>query len=233
MSAGRAARLALMISPADGVSHDDLTEGLRERASELGAACGPDARVRMGVRDLRHVTDAGARGMPQPVDAAVEVTMPEGSLDELAHAAGGIGRTLEGLVDPEGTALTIGTTHHMVPVREGRIFLSLAFQRSPGTTIEQFRDWWFHQHASVAIPLLGPELLAYDQVHVDRELAEKASVDAGIRYHPYDAYDNLTWASMGALAASMSKPGSAEEMYEDEVGHIDHSTNRGSMMNVI
>jgi EthD domain len=111
--------------------------------------------------------------------------------------------------------------------------LSLAFRRHPGTSVEEFRNWWLHQHAVVATRYLLPELLAYDQVHVDRDLSRRASVSAGITFEPYDAYDNLTWATLESSIRSTSKPGSEQEIYQDEIGHLDHSTYRGAVMRVL
>src|SRR5262249_55076361 len=100
-------------------------------------------------------------------------------------------------------------------------------------SVDEFRSWWLHEHAKVATRLLSPELLAYDQVHVDRELSRRGSAMAGIAYHPFDAYDNLAWASLDQFIDSVSKPGGRDEMYADEEGHIDHSTYRGALMSEI
>jgi EthD domain len=139
---------------------------------------------------------------------------------------------LDGLISRESSALTVGRVHHIVEPAEGAIFTSLAFVRYPGTSVDEFRKWWLHQHATFAVRLLSPELLAYDQVHVDRVLSEQTSEVTGTRCHPYDAYGNLPWTSIDQLVCSVAKPGGREEMYHDEMGHNDHATCPGSLMAV-
>ena len=54
-----------------------------------------------------------------------------------------------------------------------------------------------------------PDMLAYDQVHVDHALGDQAAVDAGFASRSYDSYDNLTWADFDGFVRSVSSPGSA------------------------
>ncbi|MGO8856811.1 MAG: EthD domain-containing protein [Steroidobacteraceae bacterium] len=171
----------------------------------------------------------GESRTPTSVEGAVEITGGEGSSPDLAAHAEQLGAMIRPLIDVSQAALTVGPTHRIVEPRPGGVFLSLSFRRHPDTTVEQFRHWWLTQHAKVAVPRL-PGLLAYDQVHVDHELSRRASEAAGLPYVPYDSYDNLTWTSMEAFTQSTSNPTAMREVYEDELGHIDHSTYRGSLM---
>jgi len=121
----------------------------------------------------------------------------------------------------------------MVPVRDGGAFLSLAFRRDPATTSEQFQTWWRYQHAGVAIPVLGPGMLAYDQVHVDFAATEAVARAFGVERVAYDAYDNLTWADFRAFLTSISDPEGMMRVYADEVGRIDNSSRRHAIMRKI
>ncbi len=120
--------------------------------------------------------------------------------------------------------------HHMVPVTDGDAFLSLAFRRYPGTTVEQFRQWWYSQHAPLCIPILGEEMLGYDQVHVDPEMTRKAAEALSVPFVDYDAYDNLTFHSQeGFLKACSDETGMAL-IAQDEEGRIDNTSRRHALM---
>ena len=81
---------------------------------------------------------------------------------------------------------------------------------------------------------MGPELLAYDQVHVDAAMSRALSQALSIRDAAYDAYDNLTWASSNAFTASCSHdPEGMERVVADEVGRIDNDSRRRGMMREI
>ena len=128
-------------------------------------------------------------------------------------------------------AVMAGATHFMVPIKAGNTFLSLAFRRYPGTSVEQFRTWWHDQHAPLAIPALGEGLLAYDQVHVDREISRAAAEALGVADVEYDAYDNLTFASRaGFLEACSRDPEGMARLAVDEMGRIDDPTRRHALM---
>ena len=138
------------------------------------------------------------------------------------------------LAEPGSVEVMTGAMHYMVPVREGGVFLSLSFRRGKGTTVEQFRGWWYSQHAPLCIPILGPGLLAYDQVHVD-EQASRAAADAlGVAFVDNDAYDNLTWSDHASYVQSTTgDPEGMGRIAEDEVGRIDNTTRRHALMREI
>jgi hypothetical protein len=223
--------MALMLYPANGMSVATFNEALRDRgAALLESAAAWGASVRLGAREPSDPS-VESRADLVPVAAALELTAPEEALGRLCDHSADITTALAPIVDLGASRLMAGMTHRVItPAAEGDTFLSLAFRRQPGTSIEDFRAWWLHQHAGVATRHLLPELLAYDQVHVDGALSERASIAAGVTYEPYDAYDNLTWASLDMCVRSTSKPGSEQEIYEDEIGHLDHSTYRGAIM---
>ena len=69
------------------------------------------------------------------------------------------------------------------------------------------------------------------------KIRPNVTLDLGVRYsiffNPYDAYDNLTWASFDGFRASVAKPGLIEAMREDDRGFIDASTYVGTHMSLV
>jgi hypothetical protein len=229
-----------MLKTSTGLPFADFAEQLRSRRPELAAvADSVGAQLRVGVRHPRDeeslTDDERTPGSIQreTIDGAVEVSVAEQRLDELSARAGELGSVLADLSDTQKSIITLGVMHHVIEPRQGEVFLSLTFRRAPGTTLDQLHEWWLNQHAAIAMSFMLPETLAYDQVHVDHQLSEQASLAAGFAYRRYDSYDNLTWANYGEVFKSIDKPGAAEALYEDEVGHIDHSTYVGSIMAVV
>lgn len=194
-------------------------------------------QVRMGVAD-RHA-DLGEwaarddnKGWAD-IDGAIEITVP----NDRKHDIPGICRTLrpvmQGFCDPATVHVMTGPMHHMVPVRTGDTFLSLAFRRDPAITSAQFQDWWYNRHSKVAIPVLGDGLFAYDQVHVENTLSLAAAKAFGASCVEYDAYDNLTWADRYGYLHSISDEQAMVPVYADEVGRIDPVGKRSAIMTEI
>jgi hypothetical protein len=224
-------RLAFMFDAADG-DIAALEAGLVARADELrGRAQG--GQVRFGVidQDPRLAGGAGADfdlSSWRTVDGAVEVTAPAAAA--LSETAAAHFELIAPLAAPGSTEVTTGPMFPMVPQRDGECFLSLAFRRDLGITRRQFFDWWRYQHSQIAIPVLGPPLLAYDQVHVDTEASDAVAEACGVAHGDYDAYDNLTWADVPSYLASISDLVGMTRIVEDEVGHIDNGTRRHAIM---
>jgi hypothetical protein len=231
MSFDRVARLSVMLAPRHGGTRAELSRSLVLRRDRFLTLFGPKTHVRIGTRCERDPLgqSMGEARAAATVEAAVEITGGEGTSQELASHAKEFGVLLRPLIDVTQAALTVGPTHRIVEPKRGGVFLSLSFKRHPDTTVQQFRHWWLTQHAEVAVPRL-PGLLGYDQVHVDHDLSRRASEAAGLPYVPFDSYDNLTWASVEAFTQSTSDPTAMRTIYEDELGHIDHSTYRGALM---
>lgn len=166
-------------------------------------------------------------------DGAVEVTVSAHQADDLPEIAAALRPVLEPMIDLASTQVMAGPVYAMVPARLGDCILSLSFLRDPATTKQEFSRWWYYQHSQVAIPVLGPLLLGYDQVHCDDGMIEGVSKAFGVAPHYYDAYDNLTWASWEAYLESTSDPEGGRRIGEDEIGRIDNSTRRHGIMRVL
>jgi hypothetical protein len=224
-------RLALMFDAQQG-DLAALEEGLKRAGDAIRAAAHAHG-VRIGVAD-RHPDLGGdaayADGSVLKVDGAVELSIANGSVDEIPALCTALRPIIAGLTNMASLHVMTGPMFPMVPVRVGGIFLSLSFRRDPGITSKQFRDWWYNRHSRIAIPVLGDGLLAYDQVHVEQPPSQAAAAGFGVAHVEYDAYDNLTWADRNAYLHSISNPEDMAVVYADEVGKIDSVGKRYAMM---
>lgn len=220
-------RLALMFNAAGG-NLGQLEATLRASRIAIRSAAGHP--VRLGVADRHPDLGSGVPDGTREVDGAIEVSIPNSQVDAIGVICASLQPLLAGIIEPGSVHLMAGPMFHMVPVRTGNCFLSLAFRREPGTTSAQFRDWWFNQHSKLAIPVLGEGLLAYDQVHVDQDAARAAAAGFGADYAEYDAYDNLTWADRYGYLHSISDPVRMAEVFADEEGRIGKAGKRFAIM---
>jgi EthD domain len=227
-------RLAIMFNAA-AADMDALEANLVKDTKAIANAASGNA-IRIGVRIIDDEEPAGNAASHdtaswRTVDGAIEISIPNGQENSAPAICMAIRPIIEGLAEPGTIEVMAGAMFHMVPVRTGGTFLSLAFRRYPGTSVAQFRDWWHDQHAPIAIPVLTDEhLLAYDQVHVD-ETISRASADAlGVAFCEYDAYDNLTFESASGFVAACSDAEGMALIAEDEVGRIDNETRRHALM---
>jgi hypothetical protein len=227
-------RLAFMFDAPRG-DLPSLESNLKRSAERIVSIAG-DAHVRLGVADthpdLKFLRESGGTKL-RSVDAAAEVSVAASRLGELPRIAESLRNAIESLADRSSIEIVTGPVFPIVPVREGDAFLSLAFRRYPGTTSEQFRTWWLHQHSKVATPVLGDGLLAYDQIHVDHTATEQVARAFGVPTVIYDAYDNLTWKNRDAFLHSISDQAAMERVYADEVGRIDDPSRRSGLMHRI
>jgi hypothetical protein len=167
------------------------------------------------------------------VDGAIEVTLANDDTAQIPAICAAMRPVLTAVAKADSIEVMTGAMHHMVPVREGDAFLSLAFRRYPGTSVEDFRNWWYGQHAPLCIPILGEELLGYDQVHIDQQATRSAAEAIGVPYVEYDAYDNLTYRSQEGFLISCSDEQGMALIAKDEEGRIDNASRRHALMRKI
>jgi hypothetical protein len=220
----------------DAPGHDlaRLELALQRAAAAIRTAAGPHP-VRIGVAD-RH-PDLGGGGDEaydvanwRSVDGAIEVSLANAQVDQIADVCRRLRPIVAGFADIASVEVMAGPMFAMVPVRRGGTFLSLAFRRDPAITSQQFSDWWLHRHAPMAIPVLGPGLYAYDQVHVDMVVTAQAAAAFGVPAAEYDAYDNLTWDDRYGFLESCSDTAGMAELSQDEIGYIGPGTRRHALM---
>lgn len=190
--------------------------------------------VRIGLDDGRTMTgdrdDDYDLSAWRPVHGAIEVSVPNADCGAIPGICRALSPIVAGLAEPGSIEAMTGPMHHMVPVRAGGAFLSLSFRRFPGTTEQQFRDWWLLQHSQVAIPVLGEDMLAYDQVHVDQPSSREAAAAFGVPYVEYDAYDNLTYRDYAGFLRSVADAAGMNTIADDEIGRIDNNSRRHAFM---
>jgi hypothetical protein len=225
-------RMAFMFD-ARGGDLGALEQGLARSADAMRRLTG-DGHVRIGVADN---PDPAARTEAdyevdkwRKVDGAVEITVTANRVGDLAAMSESLREPLTTLVELSSVEVTAGPMFPMVTPRAGNTFLSLAFKRFPGTTSEEFRNWWRFQHAGVAIPVMGPGMLAYDQIHVDHATTAAVARAFGVAPVAYDAYDNLTWADRQGFLTSINDPEGMARVFADEVGRIDNGSRRHALM---
>ena len=225
-------RLAFMFD-APGADLAALAEAMKRGGDTIRAAAAPH-HVRMGVAD-RHADLAAYMasaegGRTVRVDGAIEISIANERQSEIPALCQAMRPVLAGLADMNTVHVMTGPMHHMVPVRSGECFLSLAFRHDPAITPAQMHDWWINHHAGHAIPVLGEGLLAYDQVHVSRPVSETAAAALGVPHVAYDAYDNLTWVDRYGFLHSISDEVAMAPIYADEIGQIDPIGRRSAIM---
>lgn len=226
-------RMAFMFDAIGGEAND-LERSLIEASPAIAQLAGM-ADLRIGIVDRSPAYGSGNESdydstVGRTVDAAIELTFAALALNDVMAVAPALAARIGEMVAPGSMQVMAGPMFAMVPQRDGDTILSLAFSRYPGTTSEQFRDWWRLQHAPLAISVLGPGLLAYDQVHIDRAITEALSAACGLVAYPYDAYDNLTWASPEDFLASITDAEGMAQLYKDEAGRIDNDSRRHAML---
>ena len=227
-------RAAFMFDAPDG-DREALARNLcRVEASLRGVVA--RGSVRFGVAEhFLAVAEEGAhdyRGWRKN-DGAIEVTVAAVDADQLPQNAKALRDLLQSFIDVASVEAMAGPVYFMVPPRLGTTFLSLSFKRDPATTRAEFGLWWFNRHASVAIPVLGPLLLAYDQVHCNDAMTDAVSKAFGVPVVYYDAYDNLTWADWPSFQRSTADPIGGRRILRDEVGRIDNCTRRHGLMRTL
>jgi hypothetical protein len=173
------------------------------------------------------------RGEAVPIDSVFEFTLAEGqSPHELITCAEGFMSHFEGLVDPVTSAVLAGAAH-LVIEGTGSIFIALAGRRDPGISVGDMRKWWLGQHAPLVQKLVRPQSNSYEQLHVDRDLSQRASEAAGFAYEPYDLFDTITYDEVSHFVDVLSKEDVSRQLYEDELGHVDHSSFRGAVCRMV
>lgn len=224
-------RLAIMFDARNG-DLSSMEESLNQSAELIVRIVG-DAHVRVGVADthpdLSVLRERGETTL-RTVDGAVEISVATSRVRDLANIARSLREPIQNICPTATIEVMTGPFFPIVPVREGGVFLSLAFKRYKGTTSEEFRNWWIRQHSAIATPVLGEALLAYDQVHVDQGASESVARAFGVQAVHYDAYDNLTWTDRDAFLQSISDQAGMERVLADEVGRIDDSSRRTALM---
>jgi len=222
-------RVVVLLAAARGA--DDLEAALVAARSGFPS----DVELRLGIR---HEQDPmalmmGERGASEPVDGVIEVTLPDGvPLSNCAAAVDGLAATLGGAIDAARSAVVAGTCYRFLHAG-GSVFAAIAARRAPGTTMDQLTEWWLHQHGPLALRIVSPPPLAYEQLHGDADMSRAAARAAGVSETPYDMYDTIGAPTLEEFEQAAGDPAVAAQLFEDEVGHVDHSSFRGAIQRTL
>lgn len=233
MNVKRVPRVVALLTRPGGRS--PMETRLKACANAMAERMGRDGTsIRLGIRD----PDVPPVWLPQredlaPVDAVIEVTLKEGdNLDPLINGCRGLGRDLEGIVDPGPSAVLAGIAYLIIPGSAATL-IALAGRRDPRISVEEMRRWWLEQHAVLVQRIVRPISDGYEQLHVDRELSRRAAEVAGFVVHEYDAFDSIFYHTAGEFLKAVTEPEVARQLYEDELGHVDHSSFRGAVCRLL
>lgn len=190
--------------------------------------------IRIGIRDPDVPSEwLSRRGDAAPVDAVIEATLQEADdIESLVTGCRGLGHDLEGIADPSASAVLAGVAHLIVP-GSAATFIALAGRRDPKISVEDYRRWWLKQHAVLAQQIIHPFAEGYEQLHVDRELSRRAAKAAGFAVEDYDAFDSIFYHSVADFLKGVTDPEVARQLYEDEVGHVDHASMRAAVCRLL
>lgn len=235
------ARIAMVLA-ASGVTEErrpppELETAIGEAGAALRARVGAQGFVRLGVRlpdDPLSQTMGGDRGELEPVHGVIEVTAPEGV--EPADAASKVAGVLEPLaahIHVERSAVVAGRCHRFLSADDAPLFLAILGYRDPAITMDELTDWWLYRHGPLALSIVDPLPLAYEQLHADQAASRAASDASGLPAPGYDMYDTIAIDSLDSLMGSTMNPEVAAQLFEDEVGHVDHARMRGAIQRAI
>ncbi len=229
-------RLVALFAAVDEASPAEVERVLRGARDGIAARLGEGADVRAAFRldDDPLAEVMGGREAPAPVEAVLEVTLAPGAdAEDLIHAVKGLGEELAPVADPSTIALMAGTAYLVWP-DDGRLLLALAARRDPSISVAAMRRWWIEQHAELVKKVVRPQSPGYDQLHVERDLSQRASEAAGLPFVPYDMFDSIDVNTVEELTRStLMEPATAQRLFEDEVGHVDHTSLRGALCRVL
>jgi hypothetical protein len=229
-------RLAVLFATRDDQEHGELAASVRGLAASCARRLGPGAVLRPAVRLEEDPLAAmlGDRDAPGHVDAVLEASLPSSAPpDCFTEPLRGFGDELAGVADPTTVALMVGTAYLVWP-DDGALVLALAARRDPAISVTELRRWWIEQHAALVQEVVRPRARGYDQLHVDRDRSEAVCEAAGIPHTPYDMFDSIDVDAVTDLTEStLMQPETAARLYQDELGHVDHSSLRGALCAVL
>jgi hypothetical protein len=229
-------RLAVLFATRGDCEPGELETSVRDLAVSCARRLGPDAVLRPAVRltDDPLAAMLGDRDAPGHVDALLEASLPASAPpDCFTEPLRGFGEELESIADQATVALMVGTAYLVWP-DDGALVLALAARRDPAISVTELRRWWIDQHAALVREVVRPRSRGYDQLHVDRDRSKATCDAAGIPFTPYDMFDSIDVDVVTDLTeSSLMQPETAGRLYEDELGHVDHSSLRGALCAVL
>lgn len=222
-------RLMWMLSAASGVSRDALKQGLLRHRPALQQRFGTEAELMISIQQANDpFTLIGGSRRIETAEAIMQVSYPDGWPEAgLAKSLDGLSAALADVVDVGKSAMVFGRAYLLLE-SPGTAFCGFVGRRDPGRTVDEMRHWWLHHHAPLAQSLTGYSAHGYDQLHVDRDASQRLCAAAGFPFVPYDMADCIDIPDQAAFLSATSDPEIGRQLYEDEVGFLDHSSWRGA-----
>jgi hypothetical protein len=236
MSYPQVPRLVVLFATPAGLDGAVLETALRRTRDALAGRLGSGAVVRAAVRipDDPLVAMMGERDAVSTVEGVLEASLAEGADPErLVAGAAGLAAELRDIAEP-GSVCVLAGIAYLVWADDGALLLALGGTRDPSISVENMRAWWLEQHAELVKEVVRPRSPGYDQLHVDRDLSARASDAAGVPYVAFDLFDSIDVNSVEELTRStLMEPETAQRLFADELGHVDHSSLRGALCRVL
>ncbi len=223
-------RLMALLSARPGIATHVLGSFLTGRREPLTARFGPDAQIVIGIhRSDDPFLQVGGERTIESADAILQVSLPgESPQEDFFARLSGLADDLREMVDIHKSALALGRAYLIVE-RDGPVFCGFLGRRHPDISLEEMRHWWLYHHGPLGVALTGTRSPhGYDQLHVEPDASRKAAAIAGFPYVPYDMGDSLYIEDLDEFVRGTSDPEVQRQLYEDEIGHLDHSSWRGA-----
>ena len=223
-------RLMALLSARPGIATHVLGSFLMGRREPLTARFGADAQIVIGIRrNDDPFSQVGGERKIESADAILQVSFPgEWPQEDLFRRLSGLADDLQEMVDLHKSALALGRAYLIVE-RDGPVFCGFLGRRHPDISLEEMRHWWLYHHGPLGVALTGTRSPhGYDQLHVEPDASRKAAAVAGFPYVPYDMGDSLYIEDLDEFVRGTSDPEVQRQLYEDEIGHLDHSSWRGA-----
>lgn len=200
------------------------TESSSTLKRRLTRATNADRHAALAHLAIRHPSDPtklvahGTVGEGQAFDAAYTLdAAPAGAQPLVERMALSLSSVRE-LIEPEHTAVLVGTEHTVVP-GEHPIAIIYPIRRLVHMGQDKFCDYWLNTHARFGQTLEG--VRGYRQFHVDQRRSAAAAQALGLGIADFSGVAWAYQASIADIREMLSRPEVAEEALEDEKNFID------------
>lgn len=183
-----------------------------------------DRHAALACLAIRHPSDPtqqvahGAVGEGRAFDAAYTLCITPDDDRALEEQIASPLSAIRELIDPEHTAVLVGTEHTVVP-GEHPIAVIYPIRRLSHMSQNQFSDYWLNTHARFGQTLEG--VRGYRQFHVDQRRSAAAARALGLGIADFSGVAWAYQASIADIREMLSRPEVAEEALEDEKNFID------------
>lgn len=167
------------------------------------------------------------RPIGEPFDGVVEVSLPAGDDPAgLMDAVTAIGRSLEGVIQPDLCEVALGTAYKakVAPADLAPYAMLLTFNRDRRVDSATFLYWWQNHHSRFNLrgPIgrpVGEKMVSYEMVGADESLTSAAATEAGFA-KTSEYYESVLIEDPSDFIATSIATGIGEAAMYDEEGFI-------------